>query len=272
MSVTLENLVDQVNEKLENNAARGTATATGDGTSTTYQVSPIGRRIVDNALFACYVDGVEDATGTMDFSSGVYTFPAATTSGDVLTWVFDYVYWPESLVIQAVNAGVASLFPSFYGVTDAITAMDGSTYEIDVGTTESEFVRQVETSSTGTEPWAAMRRASRFEVQKRGGGLSVRFFTAPQGSVRVWTIDRPVLLGAGDALDIPDRAAVPITSYACYFLLAQKMAPRIRADVAVVTQGVGTLSPRQMNDAANSFYMMFQMQLASTKMAPWAGY
>jgi hypothetical protein len=77
-----------------------------------------------------------------------------------------------------------------------------------------------------------------------------------------------------DALEstsqLPARAQHPIVSYALYYLLTQKVAPRIRADVAIVTQGRGNLSPRQMNDAANSLYLRYQVQLANYRMSPWS--
>lgn len=69
---------------------------------------------------------------------------------------------------------------------------------------------------------------------------------------------------------LPTRARDLVVSYACYYLLSQKMAPRVRSDVAVTTQNSGALLPSQMQLGGQAYMMRFQMQLASMRMSPWS--
>lgn len=274
MSVTLASLIALVNGELENTPTRGSASATGDATSTAFLVAPNNRVVLDDTLFACFVDGVEDTAGAMDFTTGVYTF-AVTQDGHALTWQFNYVYWTDAQVTIAIDAGVNALFPHFYNTLVSTIAITDST-EYSVGTANTHCIRQIETG-LGDVPWTAMKR-NKYEVQPGPSAQSVRFYTAPTGGLRVHTIERFALVAGEtgpplteDRYEVPDRATAAIVSYSCYYLLSQKMAPRMRIDTAVTTTGGGNLSPRQMNDASNGFYLRFQMQVASTKMRPWAG-
>ena len=44
--------------------------------------------------------------------------PATT---DEVSWNFNYVYWPETVVTTAINAGINALFPHFYVPTATAT-------------------------------------------------------------------------------------------------------------------------------------------------------
>ncbi len=351
MPVTKANLVSLVNQELENYTRKGSGEATADGTLKAFLVAPHGYQIIENANFLVYLDDVATSAFTMDYTSGVCTMTSTPTAAVVVSFLYDYIYWPDALVVQAINAGIVALFPHFYVQTlDSTITTDGETYEftLPAGTA---YVGSVSYREAVTDPWVRYQRNRRYEVIQDGTSQIIRFYEAPDtGTLRVHSIARPAemtvedsstvavnditvanpsivgtsavhglttgdlvyftLVGttpeinltyqvvtvtdtthfsvpvnvatvtdeAGfmvftDSLEttcgLPARAQHPIVSYACYYLLTQKTAPRIRADVAVVTQGRGNLSPRQMTDAANSFYLRHQMQVATSKQSPW---
>lgn len=271
MSVTLTELIEGVNSELENRIIAGSAEVTGDGKSSVFLIAPPGRRIVNDAYFSVFINDVATTAYTMDFDSGECTMVSIPATTDEVAWSFNYVYWPETLVITAINAGINALFPHFYVPTATAVAVVG--YEYDMSAT-TEFVASIDSSTSATGPWKKLS-PSRYEVFYDDGGTVVRFYVTPSsGYIRPHCICRPTELAlAADTLEttsgLPARAQVPITSYACYYLLSQKVAPRTRSDISVATTGTGYLSPRQMNDATNSFYLRFQMQVASSKMRPW---
>ena len=352
MSVTRDDLVALVNLELENSTRRGSGQAEADGVLKVFLVAPHGYNVVDNANFLVYLDSVATTDYTMDFTNGLCTMNATPASGVIVSFLYDYVYWPDEVVIEAINAGVSSLFPSFYlNTVDETIAATGDDYEYALPD-DAEYVCGVSFRTDSTSPWKRYRRENRFEVIKNGTDNTIRFYTPPgDGTLRVQYISRPVEMmntdpvaltvsgisvasasvittttahgfSTGDLVyfsavsttpqinltyqvvtvidatsfsipvavtnvtdqsgsvvfvdslettcGLPARASHPIVSYACFYLLTQKVAPRIRSDVAIVTQGRGNLSPRQMNDAANSFYLRYQMQMTNYRMSPWS--
>ena len=273
MSVTLTSLIESVNSELENRIIAGSAEVTGDAKSSVFLIAPPGRTIVEDAYFTVLINDVATDQYSMDYKSGECTMVATPATTDEVSWNFNYVYWPETVVTTAINAGINALFPHFYVPTATAIASDGSSYEYDMPAA-AHFVASIDKSTAATGPWSRIG-SSRYELYYDEGGTVARFYTAPDsGFIRPHCICRPTELSTGiDTLEttsgLPARAASPIISYACYYLLSQKVAPRTRSDISVVTTGTGYLSPRQMNDATNSFYLRYQMQVASTKMRPW---
>jgi len=270
---TLGGLVELVNSELENHTSFGSWQAVGDGTATTFTVAPLARYIVDDATWAVEVGGVATTGFTMDFDSGVITFDTAPALSVPLTGKFNHAYWTDELVAQAVNAGINNLFPAFYvAKADTSISLVGDTYEYAMPA-ETQFITAVETRSDATGAYTKMAR-SKYEWLSDGDHLNLRFFSAPTGFMRVRCINRPSpLVNLTDTLEdtagLPKRAKDPIISYACWYLLTQKIAPRIRSDIAVNTQGVGTLSPRQIADGTQAWLMRYQLQLAANRMPPW---
>lgn len=268
MSVTLTDLITLVNNEVGNIPERGNATATGDATTIDYLIAPPQRFIVeddplseDPETFGFYLDGSANATGTMNYENGVYSL-YAPEDGHTLYWEFDYVYWPDTVVETAVYAGVNALFPFYYkNVLETAEAAQ----EMTLTTPHADVVTSIESGSDlaytriGNKNW---------ETFKSGDDMVVRFYSAPSGTLRIHVVQRPALIDS--VLNVPDRAADAIVSYAAYYLLGQKVAPRMRSDVAMATIGGGNLSPRQMNDASNSFYLRHQMQCQAGKMHPWS--
>lgn len=276
MSSTLSSLVDDVNLELQNHEQRGSATATGDGDTRAFIVAPMCSYITDDYIWTVEVDGagVGSDTYVMDFTTGVCTFVIAPDLSSVVNFVFNYTPFHPDMVEQAINAAINNLFPSFYVKTSTVIAASSSTnYEYTLPAT-AEFVTGVFGGDSATGPWERLTRSKRYEVEMEDGVASLRFYAEPEDSyLRVRYIARPQPISSGDTIEetagLPSRAKDPIISYACYYLLTQKLAPRTRADVAIATQGQGVLTPRQMNDTINTFFMRYQFQMASLKMLPW---
>jgi hypothetical protein len=267
MSVTLDDIAALVNLEVGNTTSRGNAKATGDTGTTEFIIAPPFRTIIDDAYFNFYVDDVQ-TTGAMDFATGIYSTSEPYT-GKALSWEFNYIYWTAAQVYAAANAGVGMMFPGFYITNREDIVTDGTSMEYPLTTLGVEELRQV-TVDTGSGKFSGDKR-SNYELDYDGDKAILKGFTAPAaGTLRASLVCRQLDLDTkDDALTIPDRAITPIVSYACYHLLNQKQAPRLRSDIALATVGGGNLSPRQMNDAANSFFLRYQAQMEHMKMRPW---
>jgi hypothetical protein len=263
MSLTLPTLVTSVNQELDNFNMQGSATATGDGATTSYLIAPLGRFIANDATLLVYVGGVATTSFTMNYDTGVLTFTAAPALAAVITFSFTHSPFNDSVIDQAITIAIDSLFPAFYVEKTNVTYTSASFVDGELAIPDCEAVIGYMTNS-GTA-WSRVPRKN-YEMHKSGSSPTLRFFSgAPTATEhRLHYVARAALA------DLPDRAAAPIISYACYYMLMQKTAARTRGDIAIVTQGTGTLSPRQMNDAANAFYLRYQMQLATMKMRPWS--
>lgn len=251
-----------VNNETGNTVGQDNFTDKGDGETTKFSISPPLRTLVDTGTFTCLVDGVEDTTGIMDFISGVYTFRAAPAPSVEIEWRFDYVYWSDAVVEAAVRAGISNVFPFFYHPT---TEVLGSAVEHTFATVGAEVVTMVVT--TGASITKIPR--SKYTSYHSGDDLVLRWYgSAPAGTIRAHIVCRPALVEG--VLNVTDRAIAPIVSYATYYLLNQKQAERMRGDTALATVGQGNLSPRQMNDASNSFNLQYQSQCQQGKQLPWS--
>lgn len=278
----MDNIIDLVNLELGNRLDRGSATAIGDGITSKYLVAPPYRYVVNDNSFMVYVDDEDYSDyGTMDYDTGIWSFdtsyvPALSAP---IKWEFNYYYWPEAQVFAAINAGITNLFPAFYRVIDETITPDGSTQEFELGTTlddPSDFDAVIGAWTVEGSEYSRLRRTKRYEVfWSEGTNYEqvpyIRFYEAPSsGEIRVKYVARPKQMDTSDDnLSVPVRAVPAVISYACYHLLSQQQAPRLRTDIAIANTGGGNLSPRQMNDAANAFYLRFQMQREQAKMRPW---
>lgn len=269
MSVTLDELVASVNRELENKTYHGSAEVTGDGSASLFLVAPVGFTVVEDSVSVTIND---EATSeyTFDYDSGICTMNSVPTTAHTIHWEFDYVSFSETIVQSAIQAAVQAMFPAFY-VTDVITATsDGETYEFELGD-DVEFLTSLEYMGETSDRYYRRKR-HRWEVYDDAGTKYLQFYLAPPaGTLRARVIKRPSAITTDLATaGLPERAADPIVSYACYHLLTQKMAPRIRADIAVATQGQGAVFPSQMRYAVESFNLRWQVQLAANRMPPWS--
>lgn len=264
MSLTEANIITAVNAELENLVYVGAADSVGDAATTTYHIAPLGYYILDDDSFIVSIDDVVSGAYDMDFVNGDCEFEAAPAANTEIYWQFHYQPWPTAVITEAVTAAIDSLYPYFYTITSDEQDADGDTteFELEAG----ETVTRVMSSTTGEDPWVTIPR-KKYELLNFDGDRVLRFFTAPSDTtLRILSVSRPAVA------DLPDRAKAPLVSYACYYLIVSKTAPRVRSDVAIATQGSGTLSPRQMADAANAFYLRYQMQLAQMKQQPYSIY
>jgi hypothetical protein len=271
MTVTLTDLIAAVNIETENLPVHGVATAVGDGVGLSIDISPVGRTILDDNTFVLYVNDVEDTTGSLNYTTGVFTFTSAPAAASDIKAYCNYVYWTDIQVANAINAGLAAMFPDMYVSTSELVTTDGTSFEYTLATANVATVVGVSSVNTdGSDNYPELRTIN-YATYRDGEDYNIRFFSAPAaGTMRVRTICRAApLVTDAQELDLPDRAEVPLVSYAAYYLLTQKVAPRIRSDIAAVTTGGRGLSPRQMNDAANSYYFRYQTQLQGVKMFPW---
>jgi len=274
MSVTRNDLVSLVNDELENVAMNGLAETVADGTTSSYLIAPMGYVVSDTTgTLVVTLDDAVTTAFTMDYETGTITFTAAPSGGVTVRVTYKYLYWRTRTVEQAINAAIDNLFPAFYTAkadTSIAIVPDSYEYALDPAT---QFVTAVETRADATGAYTKMAR-SKYEWLGDGDHLTLRFFGAPTGFMRVRCINRPALLTATTSTlettaGLPTRAKDPIISYACWYLLTQKIAPRIRSDIAVNTQGVGTLSPRQIADGTQAWMMRYQLQIAASRMPPW---
>jgi hypothetical protein len=252
----LSDLITLVDRELENQVQRGSASFDGDGLSSAFLVAPLGGSIIDNATWEVYVDSVATADYVMDYDSGVCVMGTTPTSSQVVSWQFDFKHWSDALVTQAINAAIDNLYPAIYVRSNEVVTAAAEV----ACPTGTEVVTRVDTGSVGS--WTRLRR-KRYETIYSGGVPSLRFFSAPTESLRIHYVARPTIT------TMPDRCNNLVVSYACYYLLSQKMAPRVRSDVAVTTQNSAALLPSQMNYGAQGYMMRYQFQLASMRMPPW---
>jgi len=263
---TLYDLRNKLIEDTHNQRQHGHAEAEGDGIATQFPIAPPGRRIVNDGLLTASIDGVLDSTGTMDYDTGTYTFATAPAAGDELAWEFNYVYWTDGMCDHAINVAVQACYPEMWVMQTEDIVTDGTSKDYDLTTENVDVVLSLAYSSDGADftPWRVGQRMMQW-------GDSIEFFTTPTaGTVRVRLACRPAWMSdISDSMDLPDRAVGPVIAHACWQLLTQKQAPRTYSDIVIHNLGVGTLSPRQMNDAGNAFYMQFQMELQKVRMHPW---
>jgi hypothetical protein len=263
MALTTDSLFNSVNLELQNHDQRGSASAVGNGIDNAFIVAPLGGYVTDDAVWGVWVNGVENTSDTMDYDTGIFTFASPPDDGDEILFTFNFKSYNDKVVDQAILTAIDALFPWFYSeaIDDTITEADFEDNELEIEDCEAVIGFMLNSGSS----WARTPRKN-FEMYKAGGSAFIRFFSgAPTADkMRIHYVTRPLIA------DLPDRAAYPIISYACYYLLQQKTAARTRGDVAIVTQGTGTLSPRQMNDAGNAFLLRFQMQCQTMRQKPWS--
>lgn len=264
---TLYDLRTKLIEDLHNQRQHGHAEADGDGITTQFPIAPPGRRIVNDGYLACTVNGVADTTGTMEYDTGIFTFMTAPADGDDLAWEFTYVYWTDDMCDHAINMAVQACYPELWVAKSEDVVTDGSTKEYALTNETADVVLAVSYSSDSGVTYTPWRVSNRLEQW----GTDIEFFTAPSaGQVRFRLACRPEWMDdISDQLDLPDRAVGPIIAHASWQLLTQKQAPRTFSDIVIHSLGVGTLSPRQMNDAGNALYMQYQMELQKVRMHPW---
>jgi len=234
---------------------------------------------------AVYIDDAlktVDDDYTVDERAGIVTFDSAPGEDAVIDVHYTHTRWHEDDVGQAINDAVYHSFPAFYvcelhtddgevAPTTYTTVAD--TYEYEIRST-TEHVASLDWRSSSSYPWSRLRR-SRYTPMTDSTDRYIRFHDNPgAGYFRVHAITRPSLF-TSDACQVtdtglPERAVRSLVLCACYQLLNMSLASRVRSDVAISTQGEGSVPPYEVARAANAYLMAYQAELERVRMPPWS--
>ena len=264
-------LLDRVNQELRNYVYRGVADFEVDDDTADSTVFELPHENIVAA--SANVNGTPTAAFTLEDDPGFVVTTSALTEGDILEVAYTYRYWNDTMVKQAINAGIEALFDRFYHAdtdTSLTTAAGTYEYELPAGT---EVVRYVEYDSGHGY---RRLRPTRYTVHEDGSTRTLRFRDDPNHvwPLRVHIIKRPTALTSDtDTLNevgLPDRSAEPIVMYACMRLLRELMGKRARLDTALAAQGQSVPSIYHLTQAANAYQMAFEVELERRRMSPWS--
>ena len=265
-------ILDRVNQELRNYTERGifkhTVDTTEDDSLSVFQLPH-----QNIATSAATINGTT-ATHTLEGDAGYITLATPAANTNVLLVTYTYRFWNDTMVKQAILSGVEALWEKFYVMaTDETLSTVAGTYEYALPAL-SEVVRAVEWRASSSDPWKTLR-GSRYTLFTNGQTKTLRFYENPTaGSLRLHLVKRVAPFAADTDLTgtvgLPDRAVEPIVNFACYKLIKELQAKRVRIDKAIATQGSGFLSPRQLADSASQYYLAYQVSLADRRMKPWS--
>lgn len=270
---TLADLIDEVNDNLPNHAEMGSATQECDGLITrihlpdhfldddgTLQV------ILDTTLLTELVDY------EMNYAnSWCYLFADPPPDApSVYTLTYRYRHWPLSLVRAKLNAGLRYLHPKFYAVEELVFDGNSTTKTFALAPTNGEVTGILDVFD-GDYRLTPMRdyRVNRGALES----ATLSCFTAPQSSVRVMVAKRidsfPSDSSTLAELGIPERAKDPLVYYACWQLLNQKMAPRVRTDTVtpMATEGMATFNDQFRT--SQYWKVLLDTEMTSKRMRSW---
>lgn len=283
MSTTFTDLEELVSWELSDHALAAAAqiTVSDDDADTRKFRLPHSNTVVS----AVYIDDAiktVDADYTVDERAGIITFDSAPGEEAVIDAYYTYTRWHEDDIAVAVNDAAYHIFPAFYvysldtddGAESATTYTTvADTYEYEIRAT-TEHVAGIDWRPSSASPWRRLRR-SRYSALRDGEVRYVRFHdNMGTGYFRVHAITRPAPFAADDDtmedVGLPERAVRPIVLYACYRLIQMTLASRVRSDVAISTQGEGSVPPYEVARAANAYLVAYQAELERCRMAPWS--
>lgn len=161
-------LVEQVQSRLTDFTQRGSASDTGDGTTTVFKLPDAN---INAASVSCSVAGsakTETTHWTLDYNSGWFTFLSAPALAEAILWSYSYRIWTPAMVKTAINASIDYLAGDFYtvGYDDNIVP-DSTTKEFALPPDTMKVIR-VERSSDGNtwtreDEWS-MRSTNTYQV------------------------------------------------------------------------------------------------------------
>ena len=281
MSASLASIMDTVNTRLENREELGNATVQGDGLAMRFHLPD--HYIDDDGSLKTYkvINGVStelaEHTGwDCDYLTSwvSYLFDTPLTAAESLNFTYRFRHWPLSLVRHTVNAGIAFLYPEFYRIEELTitlgTATDYPLLATDpvAGVTEVDLVVGDQTTR--------LQAFNDYRVMR--GALetaALRIFNAgSSGSLVVRVAVHPHSFPSDDhtlaLIGLPDRMENSLIYYACWQLLNQKIAPRVRTDTVTPMQQEGLATFRDQVQASQYYKMMLDMEVARTKMRRWS--
>ena len=222
----------------------------------------------------CTVATVANTSWIVDYDTGWLEFDSAPADAAAIVWNYQYTHFPHDSIFNAINHGVDRLFPFFYVVdVDTTLSTVTGTYEYTMQT-GTEDVVSVEWRSSSTYPWTPLLRR-RYRFQKHGTARTLILRDSPPaGSLRVCYIKRPALFTADSDsltdLELPDRAAGPLITFASWWLLNERLAARAQSDEAIANLGEGAAPIAEMQRAAAAFRIAFESEVQFKRMHPWS--
>ena len=310
MSVTLQDIIDSVNRKMQNFVNHATSEAPGDGVTTDFH-SP-DKYLVKDSL-SCMVIITDPATGvetqypisipnqmTVDYETSWvrFTDTAAAWSADsgaplaaaTILWSYGFRHYSDDDLMDAINAGMRELYPSFYTMDRDVTlTTNDSQLDYDVPlTAEADLVTSVELQlNTYWHKWRSW--------QSDGGDnvTQIRFTKHPPAApMRITYAKRPATFPGIDpttefltahVLDadletppvspicsfsarLPERALEGVVRWSVHDLTDLARTKRVRGDVAVNAQGENINTYRDLQSAAQYTRFRFDSWLSRNPM------
>jgi hypothetical protein len=289
MTVTLANLLDDIDNRLEDWPQEGGASVGCDGAATMFHLPD--RFIVNDATFEASVisptGGIDtlgiNADYTMNFNTGWLTLQGTyasspPASGYTLDVNYTHKHWPRALQQQILSDGLSYLFPAFYAIHEvspsALDLQTSGEYLVHSSGNAAIAVQDVEYSYQDS---VSLLRPNRdYRVIKRDGATALRLFaTKPseEYALRVRGVFRPEpfdeLTEDLASKGLPESMRSCLVYYACWKLLAQKVMPLMRRDLVSSFDGEARTTFNDQMNGLNMYRNMLELEIARTKMAPW---
>lgn len=279
MSLTRTELATRVRRMLSDYALPASARETADGVTNTWILPD---RYIDPASLRVYktVDTVvSEVTGTSQYSfnpdNSASTFTPVPEATTVLDFTYTYTHWAEDDIIWALADAVHSLAPNFYvRAQQDLTYTDERRLELaDPSGSPVLHVSEVLHSYDGTTFERLVKhRHYRVERGEADATTLVFFSTMLSGTLRAnYTLRAEPFTSASQTLadlGLPERTQRALVLYATWTLLEQRIIPRMRSDIAVVTQGEGVPTPYMLLQHSARIKALLDLELERQKMPP----
>lgn len=280
MSLTRDQLVERVRHLLFDFPAPASATETGDDVTTTWILPD---RYVDETRLSVYMTPSGGTPVVVTGDSAIYSFSpdssavvftSPPSSGTVLDFTYWYHHWQTEDVIWALVDAVYDLAPNFYvTATLQITPTGAKTYAITDPSGEPPiYVRRVSLAEDSETYERLPRSYWRIDRGALDAATLVFFEEQSSGLIEVEYTVRPRPFAAGDDtladLGLPERVQRAIVLHATWTLLEQRINPRMRSDIAVVTQGEGVPTPSQLLQHSARVKALLDLELQRQRMRP----
>jgi len=288
MTVTLQDLLDDANDNLEDWPEDGSSTIEPDGYQTRFHLPD--KFILENTVGMVIIAAneaqtywSEDPTLQADnsFSVNYKTSWLTTKTAPVQTTTAEFAYlfkhWPDELLTRYINNSLSFLFPSFYARRTASITADSSTYDYAV-TDDDDLVPLAITEVALAESGSMSTRLTpnrdyrvlRPDVET----ANLRVFSPPSsGTIEVTFAARPrpfaELTDTLGDLGLPDSMREAIGCYTCWKALAQKMPARTRTDTVSNYQNEGMITFSDQTRSVQLWKILLDAEVEANKMRHW---
>jgi len=230
-------------------------------------------KVTSGTSIVCTVATVSNTAWVCDYETGWLEFTAAPADAAEVLWSYYFSHFSHDDIVTAVNYGLDRLYPYFY-VTDLDTTVSTTSDTYEYTLPDCEEVIGMEWRSSSDYPWKRFKQR-RYEVVKHGTTKYLKLHdNPPTGSIRLQLVQRPESFTADSDtltdLGLPERAAGPLVTYACWWLINTHLAKRARSDVAIANQAEGSVTVYEMQRATAAFALAFETELQMKRMSPWS--